>query len=430
MLVEPKKIGSEPKRPSNMIWWVVGVILVLVLFSCTLVAGAGAWLMVRPSGRAVATPRPVEVVARAVNVAPTPITIIATPEGGVDYETAVLTNIYNQVNPSVVNVTVLSTSRNAIPEDARPPELDPDGLIPFSSGSGFVWDLDGHIVTNNHVVEGADEVQITFSDGTVAVAEVVGADLDSDLAVLRIDPLGYNLTPVRTGRMEDVHVGMRVAAIGNPFRLEGTLTSGIVSAIGRSIPARVNFSIPDSIQTDAAINPGNSGGPLLNEQGEVIGINAQIRSEGGSNSGVGFAIPINIVERVVPAIITDGEYLHSYMGVRGGTLSPICAEDLDVPHELRGAIVTQVLPNSPAADAGLEAGDTPSGTHYPSICPEQSGGDIILAINDQPVTKFDDVLAYLQRTTSPGDVVTLTIWREGDTLQLDLTLGARPETVE
>jgi 2-alkenal reductase len=223
---------------------------------------------------------------------------------------------------------------------------------------------------------------------------------------------------------------MRVAAIGNPFRLEGTLTSGIVSAIGRSIPARDRFSIPDSIQTDAAINPGNSGGPLLNEQGEVIGVNAQIRSEGGSNSGVGFAIPINIVERVVPALIADGAYRHSYMGVSGGTLSPICAEELGVPHELRGAIVSAVLPNSPAAQAGLLAGDEPTNTHYPSICPDNRGGDIILAINDQPVTKFDDVLGYLQRTTSPGDTVTLTLWREGETVQIDLVLGERPASLQ
>jgi S1-C subfamily serine protease len=422
----------EPKRSSRALWWIVGAVLLLLLFSCSLATiGAGAWLIVRTEDRTVAaTPRPVEVVeARAANVQPTPITIIATPEGGVDYETAVLSNIYNMVNPSVVNVTVLSSSRLLLP-DGRSPEINPDGLIPFSSGSGFVWDLDGHIVTNNHVVEGAEEVQVTFSDGTVAIAEVIGTDVDSDLAVLRIDPTGYDLVPVRRGRLEDVTVGMRVAAIGNPFRLEGTLTSGIVSAIGRSIPARDRFSIPDSIQTDAAINPGNSGGPLLNERGEVIGVNAQIRSEGGSNSGVGFAIPINIVERVVPALITDGEYHHSYMGVSGGTLSPICAESLGVPHELRGAVVSAVLPNSPAAKAGLRAGTEPSNTHYPSICPEVRGGDIILAINDQRVTKFDDVLAYLQRTTSPGDTVTLTIWRNGETLQLDLVLGARPSSIQ
>jgi 2-alkenal reductase len=400
------------------------------MFGCSLATlGAGAWLIARPSARVAATPRPVQVVEARANAQPTPITIIATPEGGVDYETAVLSNIYNLVNPSVVNVTVLSASRLVLPDNVRP-EIDPEGLLPFSSGSGFVWDLEGHIVTNNHVVEGAEEVQVTFSDGTVAVAEVVGTDPDSDLAVLRIDPTGYDLVPVRRGRLEDVTVGMRVAAIGNPFRLEGTLTSGIVSAIGRSIPARDNFSIPDSIQTDAAINPGNSGGPLLNEQGEVIGVNAQIRSEGGSNSGVGFAIPINIVERVVPALIADGEYDHSYMGVSGGTLSPVCAEELGVPHELRGAIVNLVLPNSPAERAGLQAGDEPSNTHYPSICPEARGGDIILAINDLPVTKFDDVLGYLQGTTSPGDTVALTIWRDGETVQLDLVLGARPASLQ
>ena len=423
----------EPKRPSRRIWWIAGSVVLLMLFSCAaIVMVAGAFFIVQPSSSTVATPRAVQVVeARSsVEALPTPITVIATPEGGVDYETAVLRAIYNQVNPSVVNVTVLSSSSSLLPEDVRPPNVDPDGLIPFSSGSGFVWDLDGHIVTNNHVVDGAQEVQVTFSDGTVAIAEVVGADQDSDLAVLRIDPLGYNLVPVRTGRLEDVYVGMRVAAIGNPFRLEGTLTSGIVSAIGRSIPGRENFSIPDSIQTDAAINPGNSGGPLLNEQGEVIGVNAQIRSEGGSNSGVGFAIPINIVARVVPALINDGDYQHSYMGVSGGTLSPVCAEDLEVPHELRGAIVNQVLSGSPADRAGLHDGDAASGTHYPGICPIQKGGDIILAINDQPVTKFDDVLSYLQRMTSPGDTVLLTIWRNGETLQLDLTLGARPRTMQ
>jgi S1-C subfamily serine protease len=422
----------EPKGSSSTILWIVGAVLMLLLFGCVLIASAGAWLFARPASSTVSEQRPVvEVVERAPVIAlPTPPVIIATPEGGMDYETAVLNTIYNQVNDSVVNVTVLSFGRNAVPEEIRPPNFDPDGLLPYSSGSGFVWNLEGYIVTNNHVVEGADEVQITFNDGTVAIAEVVGTDVDSDVAVLRIDPEGYNLIPVRLGRMEDVTVGMRVAAIGNPFGLEGTLTSGIVSAIGRSIPARDNFSIPDSIQTDAAINPGNSGGPLLNELGEVIGINAQIRSEARSNSGVGFAIPINIVERVVPAIIANGQYEHSYMGVSGGTLSPICADELGVPTELRGAIVNLVLEDSPADQAGLSGGTEASGTSYPSICPEQRGGDIILAIDDQPVTRFDDVLSYLQSSTSPGDTVTLTIWRDGETLAVDLTLSARPATIQ
>jgi len=418
----------EPKRPSNSLLWIVGALLLLLLFSCGLITLAGAWLMNRSSVRNEPAPRVVTYApAHSATTAP-PVTVIATPEGGMDYETAVLSNVYTQVNPSVVNVTVLTTGRDAVPQNELPSDIDPNGLLPISSGSGFVWDTDGDIVTNNHVVEGAKEIQVTFSDDTVAIAKLVGTDLDSDIAVLRIDSSGYTLVPVRAGKMEDVMVGMRVAAIGNPFRLQGTLTSGIVSAIGRSIPARDNFSIPDSIQTDAAINPGNSGGPLLNEKGEVIGINAQIRSEGGSNSGVGFAIPINIVERVVPALIATGEYHHSYMGVSGGTFSPLCADELGAPSDLRGAVVNQVLPNSPAADAGLRAGTQESKTHYPTICPAEKGGDIVLAINDQPVTKFDDVLGYLQRTTSPGDKITLTIWRDGKTLQVDLVLGTRPAT--
>jgi 2-alkenal reductase len=425
----------EAKQRNRRMWWMIGGIAVVVIFGClsTFTVGALAlrWFVIEPTLVSEAsTPRVVEVVApRAPALAlPTPPVIIATPEGGVDYETAVLENIYAQVNPSVVNVTVLSRAHSAIPNELRPPNIDPDQLLPFSSGSGFVWDLEGHVVTNNHVVEGADEVQITFSDGTVAVADVVGTDPDSDIAVLRIAPTGYNLVPVRLGDMDAIRVGMRVAAIGNPFGLEGTLTSGIISAIGRSIPARGNFSIPDSIQTDAAINPGNSGGPLLNEQGEVIGINAQIRSEERANSGVGFAIPINVVERVVPAIIAGGSYTHSYMGVSGGTLSPICAVDLGLPAELRGAIVNQVLPNSPAARAGLRGGTQEAETRYPGICPTQRGGDVILAIDGQTVTRFDDVLGYLQRATTPGDTVVLTLWRDGETLELDLTLAARPSS--
>jgi len=346
-----------------------------------------------------------------------------------DEDQEALAALYEAVSPSVVNIQVESTASAAeIPGFQLPQMPEGDAPLPRGEGSGFIYDNEGHIVTNNHVVEGADEVQVTFSDGTAAIAEVVGSDPDSDLAVLRIDPTGYTLLPVAQGRLEDVYVGMRVAAIGNPFGLEGTLTSGIVSAIGRSIPARGNFSIPDSIQTDAAINPGNSGGPLLNEQGEVIGVNAQIRSEERANSGVGFAIPINIVQRVVPALIANGAYEHSYMGVSGGTLSPICAEDLGVPPELRGAVVNQVLPGSPAARAGLRGGNGDSGTRYLSICPTQRGGDIIVAINDEPVTKFDDVLAFLQRATSPGDTITLTVWRNGEILTVNLTLAPRPNS--
>jgi 2-alkenal reductase len=418
------------KQSSNTILWVLGGILSLILGGCVLVFAAGVFLLTggssnpqivpqRLSAESVPTRRSVAVVT------PRPLVVIATPENGVDYETAVLENIYERVNPSVVNNTVLGQGNLRLPDGTLPRGFGPEDFLPISSGSGFVWDIEGYIVTNHHVVEGADQVQITFSDGTVAVAEVVGADADSDLAVLRIDPEGYNLLPVQRGKLEDVRVGMRVAAIGNPFGLEGTLTSGIVSAMGRSIPARESFSIPDSIQTDAAINPGNSGGPLLNERGELIGVNAQIRSEVRSNSGVGFAIPVTIIERVVPALIAGGVYHHSYMGISGGTFSPICAHDLGLP-----AMVLEVLPNTPASKAGLRGGDQPSSTRYPSICPEQIGGDLIRAINDQPITKFDDLLVYLQRYTSPGDSVTLAVWRDGEEVLIDVTLEQRPDTLQ
>ena len=309
------------------------------------------------------------------------------------------------------------------------PNPNPDELLPFSNGSGFVWDADGHIVTNNHVVEGAEQVQVTFSDGTQSIAEVVGTDADSDLAVVKIDPIGYNLVPVQRGNQESLRVGMRVAAIGNPFGLEGTLTSGIISAMGRSIPGTRQFSIADVIQTDAAINPGNSGGPLMNEAGEVIGVNAQIRSDVRANSGVGFAIPIRVVDRVVPALIADGGYTHSYIGVEGRTFSPICAEDLGLAPELRGAMILRVLARTPAARAGLQGGDTEIDTRFMGICPSITGGDLIMAIDGQVVTSFDDVLVYLQRVTSPGDMVTMTILRDGEEFDIDVTLGARPSRI-
>ncbi|NJN83552.1 MAG: trypsin-like serine protease, partial [Caldilineaceae bacterium] len=304
-------IESTPKsnKSSTHIFWIVSAIFGLLLVGCIVLFSAGIFLLTESSetsAPAPPTPRIVDTSDRRSSLPaaiPTVAVVMAAPEGGMDYETATLVNIYAQVNPSVVNVTVLGDGSALLDEGDARPDAEPDELFRYSSGSGFVWDTLGHIVTNNHVVDEAAQVQVTFADGAVAIAQVVGANEDSDIAVLRIDPEGYPLAPIRRGKMDDVRVGVRVAAIGNPFGLEGTLTTGIVSAIGRSIPARGGFSIPDSIQTDAAINPGNSGGPLLNERGELIGINAQIRSEVRANSGVGFAIPVTIVERVVPMLI-------------------------------------------------------------------------------------------------------------------------------
>jgi 2-alkenal reductase len=416
---------SESPRTAGRGWlWLGGIAFVLFMGALTVFATSSLLSGGGVSSRQTGGPRN-QVIAQALPTpTPRPQVIIQPVPEGVDYETAVLTNIYEQVNPSVVNISVYA--RGASLHSEAIPGLDPDGFFPTSGGSGFVWDADGHIVTNNHVIEGADRIVVRFFDGTMAVADVVGADEDSDLAVIKVEPDGYALVPVLRGNLDEVRVGQRVAAIGNPFGLEGTLTSGIVSAIGRSIPARASFSIPASIQTDAPINPGNSGGPLLNERGEVIGVNAQIRSEERANSGVGFAIPISIVERVVPSLIADGRYAHPYIGISGATFSPICADQLGFDPALRGAIVVDVLRGTPAARAGLVGGNRELVSDYPDICPQRSGGDLIVAVNDMPVSSFDDVLSFLQRFTSPGDTVDFTVLRDGASLRIGVTLAQRP----
>jgi 2-alkenal reductase len=419
--IEPKSTRARPRTALIA----VAAATVILLSSCFLLAvGAVLFGLTNVSSAASRTEHidhPVRAVAVNQATLPPPV-VVEPPPDGIDYESAVLRNVYAQVGPSVVNITVDMEHPAVAGNDDIPGEIT-------SSGSGFVWDADGHIVTNYHVVESADKVQVTFSDGTMSIADIVGQDEDSDLAVIKIDPEGYGLVPVRLGSMDDVYVGMRVAAIGNPFGLQGTLTSGIVSAIGRSIPAPTlgNYTIPDSIQTDAAINPGNSGGPLLNERGEVIGVNAQIRSEVRANSGVGFAIPVSILARVVPSLIEDGSYEHSYLGVRGETFSPICGPDLDLDPQQRGVLVAQVMDGGPAEQAGLRGADRRVATEFPSICPAIAGGDLVTAIDGQPVSSFEEMLTYMARYTSPGDTVQVTVLRGGEEQQFDLTLGTRPQ---
>jgi serine protease Do len=433
---------EENKRRNRTLWIVLGGTALILFFSICGVLFIGSYLLFNTTETTTQSALVERAeLARPVAVATVvPVQPIQIPPGMEDYETAVLTALYRQVSPSVVNVDVLSFGSNLQPTQpflfpqgtpAIPDlQIDPETLFPRGQGSGFIWDAEGHIVTNAHVVEGADQVQIRFADGTVTIAEVVGTDNHSDLAVLKINPAGYAIAPVARGNIDEVQVGMRVAAIGNPFGFEGTLTSGIVSAIGRSIPALTSFSIPAAIQTDAVINPGNSGGPLLNERGEVIGVNAQIRVSQMSNTGIGFAIPISIVERVVPALITEGVYEHSYMGISGNTFSPICADVLDLPAGTRGAYVSQVLSGTPAARAGVRGGSERISTNMMGVCPEQRGGDLILAIDNQPVIRFDDILIYLERYTSPGDQVVLTVIRDGQEREIAVTLSARPYRVQ
>jgi 2-alkenal reductase len=324
-------------------------------------------------------------------------------------EDQVLVDLYVRVNPSVVNITIYGSV---------------DGQVEaLGQGSGFVYDTQGNILTNAHVVHGAEGIEVTFSDGLTRAATLVGEDLHSDLAVVHVD-LPEGISPLPLGEMSNLAVGQTVVAIGNPFGLQGTLTRGIISALGRTIPALTIFSIPQAIQTDAAINPGNSGGPLLNLNGEVIGVNAQIETDGTSNSniGVGFAIPVSIVRRVTPDLVSNGEYSWPYLGVSGGDVTPLLVEAMSLPVE-RGAYVATVVENTPSSRAGLLGANESVTLDGRTV---EVGGDVITAIDGTSVLSFDDLLIYLSLNTSPGQTVTLTILRDGETRDVQVTLAARP----
>ncbi|CAN5714405.1 hypothetical protein BH23THE1_BH23THE1_21640 [soil metagenome] len=338
----------------------------------------------------------------------------------------VLIDLYDKVDHSVVQVTqgsnILGASR---------------------LGSGFVYDKEGHIVTNYHVVAGDTinkEFDITFTDGTGYKATIVGVDPFAEIAVLKI-PLENNtqvkekLIPLPIGNFSEVNVGQRVAAVGNPFGLSASMTEGIVSGLGRLLPAlpsensqiplvedTPSFSIPDIIQTDAAINPGNSGGPLLNMRGEVIGINTAIFSATGVYSGVGFAIPSYLIQKVVPSLITTGEYQHPYLGISGTDIDADIAQIMDLPNTT-GFLVIQVTSGSPAEKAGIRGGAILTEIDGREV---ELGGDVIIGIDDNPIRKIDDLLSYLSREKKVGDNVTLSIIRNGQVQEIGLTLAARP----
>jgi S1-C subfamily serine protease len=342
-------------------------------------------------------------------------------------------NVYEQMSPSVVNIRVVISGQTiTLPEtEELPPDFPFGGdIIPNQSeGSGFVFDDQGHIVTNNHVVTGATRIIVTYSDGSEALAELVGADPDSDLAVIKVDTDPTLLTPVTLGDSSTVRVGQIVVAIGNPFGLQNSLTTGIVSGLGRLLPTNVvssggRYSIPNIIQTDTAINPGNSGGPLLNLQGEVIGVNTAITSSTGSSAGVGYAVPASIVARVVPELIQTGSVQHPWLGISGGTLNADLAEAMDLDRQQRGVLVSTVVAGSPAEKAGLRASSSPVTIDGLEA---QVGGDVIIAINDQTVRVFDDLLGYIFGS-KVGESVTLTILRDGEQQTVEVTLEARPRS--
>lgn len=343
-----------------------------------------------------------------------------------------LQSIYEEVNPSVVHIQVVVEGGPAqfgeIP-GFTPPQQGPQ----FGEGSGFVWDEQGHIVTNNHVIDGATEINVVFYDDFTVPAEIVGTDADSDLAVLRVDVPAEYLRPVQLADSSEVRVGELAIAIGNPFGQEGSLTVGVISALGRLLPvqaqtvAGATYNIPDVIQTDAAINPGNSGGVLLDDQGRVIGVTTAIISPARASAGVGFAIPSSIVANVVPALIENGEYQHPYLGIRGGTLTPQLAEAMDLPANQRGALVAQVEPGGPADEAGLQGSDQQADIMG---VPAAVGGDVIIAMDGEPINSMDDLITQLARTGHVGQTVTLTIIRDGQEQDVQVTLQARPAGAE
>ncbi len=325
-----------------------------------------------------------------------------------------LIEIYENSNPGVVAIQVLTSSGNGL-------------------GSGFVIDKDGHIITNYHVIEGVSDFEVDFPSGFKTRGEVLGTDTDSDLAVLKVDAPPEELHPLPLGDSSKLKVGQTVVAIGSPFRFKGTMTTGIVSSVGRTLeslraaPGGNFFTAGDIIQTDAAINPGNSGGPLLNLNGEVIGVNRAIETYNQNaeadplNSGIGFAIAINTVKRVVPSLINDGNYDYPYLGITSLPEINLVQQEALGLSQSNGAYVTSVTTDSPADQAGLRGGSQET-----DIFNLLAGGDLIIAIDGLPIMTFSDLLTYLIQEKSPGDIVTLTILRGEQEVQLELTLGKRP----
>ncbi len=297
-----------------------------------------------------------------------------------------------------------------------------DSAIPSGVGSGFVFDKKGHVITNAHVVEGATKVVVTFLDGRSYNAKIIGVDTFTDIAVIKVNADLSLLHPLSLGDSSNLQVGEPIAAIGNPFGLSGSMTSGIVSQLGRLLPSGVGYSIPDVIQTDAAINPGNSGGPLLNMRGEIVGINTAIQSATGEFTGVGFAVPSQTMAKIVPFLIQNGEYKHPWIGISGRDIDPDLAKILDLNDAVVFLVVT-VIPDSPASKAGLHGSENieeVDGVQY------TIGGDIILSVDGIEVRKISDILIHLQRAKTVGDDLILEILRDGRTSNFTVILGERP----
>jgi S1-C subfamily serine protease len=324
--------------------------------------------------------------------------------GEVSHPNDIFTTVYDQASPSVVAISVATEQAGG-------------------SGSGFVIDTQGHIITNAHVVDEAIEIIVNFLDGTITRAELIGIDLASDIAVIKVDLPTSQLNPIPFGNSDDLIIGQTVLAIGSPFGQRWTLTSGIVSALDRTIQGLTQFSVGGVIQTDASINPGNSGGPLINLSGEVIGVNSQIISQSRSSSGIGFAIPANLTYRVAQTLIEKGEMEYSYIGISGGDVTLNTMEMLDLPNNFRGVVVGSIVEDGPAANSNLqEVAETR--TNSGELVDIRA--DIITAIDGTTVNGMNDLITYLARNTQPDQTVTLTVLRNGvDGIQISITLGKR-----
>jgi len=322
--------------------------------------------------------------------------------------------IYSTSLPSIVHIKVRQTVQGFFQNQERTGE-----------GSGFIWDTEGNIVTNYHVVASASIVDVEFADGSQYPASVIGLDPNSDLAIIKVNSNGKILTPLNLGDSTNVKVGNHTIVIGSPFGQEFSMSSGIVSAIKRTVPSQNTlFSIPNVIQTDAAINPGNSGGPLLDIEGNVIGINSQIISRSGGNQGIGFAIPINSVKKIIPTLIKGEKFEYPYIGITGMDLNPNLKKALAIDSNIKGVMIVDVVKGSPADLGGL-SGYT--GTVSDNVNSYPSGGDILTAINTIPIKSMSDLLSLLFSDYSPGDSITFTILRDSSSLDLDITLISRPQ---
>jgi len=406
---------------------ILGGAILLALMGCQLLSQPTSAPLQQPAASitpvvVVVTATPAPQRQRAIETplpTPTPLILVVTPTPippevvtASDIEEQLIINAYERVSPAVVHITsrVIEYSFfwGPIPQEG--------------TGSGFIIDREGHIVTNNHVVAGAEEVEVTLANGSVFPAKVIGTDPYFDLAVLKVDAPAAQLTPVELGSSANLRVGQRAIAIGNPFGLDRTLTVGVISSLGRVIEREGEPPLGEAIQTDAAINPGNSGGPLLNSQGQVIGVNTAIKSPTGGSVGIGFAVPVDAVKRVVPELIEKGYYAHPWLGFEAYSIVPALAQGLDLPVD-KGLLIARIYRDSPADKAGLRGADREVRVGNYILL---AGGDIVTKVNGTAVNSMEDLTIYLETKTRVGDRLTLTIWRDGKEQQVEITVGERP----